>query len=862
MSGADHLLPIATKYRELASGATHWTLWRWVRIRGAGFPAAQVLDLAAEACEAAVDRVLRCDEVCEKARREAVDACRRQLAAVPPAGRAALRKILRRLRSATPQSQPSDLAPVNNGGELTSALAELARTADRAREARQEARASLAEEELRIARRLYDQAHEPRFREAVGWQNREAVHQALDRLLRETEEADNAHARRRLSNRRQLVAGYLQRYCVKNDTIGFFGPTGWGTFAADGPAIELRPGRSLLAEREVFFEYWAIDAVAAKLAQDPALKPWLAPRRSPAVRVEATTLHHPIDRSSRLPPAHAWLLARCDGERPARELAREMLAQPALGVASEDRVYALLAQLEKNRLISWILEIPTEPPYPEAALGRLLDRIGDPELRARVRAVLDELETRRAAVARAAGDAPALDRALGELEAWFRKATGEEPTRRPGQTYGGRTLVYEDCRRDVELVIGRQIRARFGPALALVLTSARWFTHAVAARYRTLLERCYASLRRETGQSAVDYLRFLAQIKPHFATDQYQAPPAVQETVQELQARWGRILAIAPQSREIVRDPEALAAEVEAAFSAPAPGWPLARYHSPDLLIASPHVDAIRRGEATFVLGELHAGCNMLLAPAALLRHPHREDLFRARAADLPGSSVAPVMPKQGANRAAHLSLFPDDFHIEVAATRSWRPRDQVLEAAQLVVGQIGGRLQVHTRDGKHRFDALAFFEHDLQVAAMGHFELVPGARHRPRILLGDLVIAREQWRFEPEEMPFVHSGDRVDRVLEACCWARRHGLPRFVFVKVPAEPKPFYVDFLSPILLEIFARRARRAAAVTVTEMLPAHGQHWLTDAEGRIYTCELRIAAVDPCAWRPPDHAPAADD
>jgi hypothetical protein len=33
----------------------------------------------------------------------------------------------------------------------------------------------------------------------------------------------------------------------------------------------------------------------------------------------------------------------------------------------------------------------------------------------------------------------------------------------------------------------------------------------------------------------------------------------------------------------------------------------------------------------------------------------------------------------------------------------------------------------------------------------------------------------------------------------------------------------------------------------VTVTEMLPAPDQTWLTDAKGRRYTAELRMVAVD---------------
>lgn len=36
-------------------------------------------------------------------------------------------------------------------------------------------------------------------------------------------------------------------------------------------------------------------------------------------------------------------------------------------------------------------------------------------------------------------------------------------------------------------------------------------------------------------------------------------------------------------------------------------------------------------------------------------------------------------------------------------------------------------------------------------------------------------------------------------------------------------------------------------AAPITVSEMIPHHGQHWLPDGDGKRYSCELRFVAVD---------------
>ena len=74
------------------------------------------------------------------------------------------------------------------------------------------------------------------------------------------------------------------------------------------------------------------------------------------------------------------------------------------------------------------------------------------------------------------------------------------------------------------------------------------------------------------------------------------------------------------------------------------------------------------------------------------------------------------------------------------------------------------------------------------------------------------------------------------------------------VYVKVPVETKPHYLDLESPVFVEIFTRLVRRTAAqnpkalsVSVTEMLPVHGHQWLPDADGQRYTSELRLIGVD---------------
>src|SRR5205085_84330 len=146
--------------------------------------------------------------------------------------------------------------------------------------------------------------------EAILWQNRQVSHTAIRWFL--SRQPDASPSRRRQTE--ELIAQYVQRYCVKNDTIGFFGPLGWARLIDDGEALSARPGPGLLASRGVFFEQWSMDVLAETLAKERQLQPWLAPRRLPYVHVDGRTLYLTSREPVALSSGQAALLRACDGE--------------------------------------------------------------------------------------------------------------------------------------------------------------------------------------------------------------------------------------------------------------------------------------------------------------------------------------------------------------------------------------------------------------------------------------------------------------------------------------------------------------------------------------------------------------------
>jgi len=714
---------------------------------------------------------------------------------------------------------------------------------------------AMARETLKVSAVLKDAARMPLLREALAWQNRHALETALDPLLRR--EAGQRNSRIRLKE--ALVAKYLMRYCLKNDTVGFFGPVGWVSFSPEAPT-SVRPGPQLLAQRNTYFEHWCIDALADALSEDERLRPWITPRVPPYLRVEGRYLHTDSGEKVELTAAEALALSLCSGERTAREVIAALRADASLGVADEAQGMELLASLRARQWMAWRLQTPNLLLHPEQYLRRQLERIEEPALRAEALAPLNELESLRDELTRTAGNAEALAKAFAALEEAFTRHTEQEATRGAGKTYAGRTLVYQECRRDVEVTLGPDILANFAPALSLVLESARWFTSQLGKHHLAAFEDVYERLRGEG--TTVEFVAFDPAVYPYFpfigftGAGKIPRPDFSKEVYAGLQERWWKLFSPKPgEERRVKRTSAELAAGVKALFTASCPGWPSSRYHTPDLMIAAASREALERGECVVVAGEFHPACNTIESNVFIPHHPRPEELLRGLAADLPFTRISPVMPKEVGTRVITSSFSPDTVEFAFMNTVPSRmPPERVVRAADLVVERMEGQLYVRTRDGSRRWHVMEVYDRMLSLQYINEFPLFPSGNHMPRITLDEVVLSRESWRFSTEALDFVTLDTEAERFLGARAWARRQELPRRVFYRATNETKPFCLDFESPTSVEIFAKMARASPEVSVSEMLPDMDELWLTDAQGETYTAELRIPSVDPRPWRVP--------
>jgi len=644
-------------------------------------------------------------------------------------------------------------------------------------------------------------AADARFREAVTWQNRLAVETALDGLLRRPPGTDNAKTRQQ----QRLAAKYLQRYCAKNDTIGFFGPIGWATVGGDA---HFAPGPTLLSARATFLEPWCALALARAADDETRLQ---APVTIPGhLRLSGKKLITP-DAVLPLTDDEVQLLQAADG-RPAAALLAACHSErseesPHRGDSSPSSRLgmthwrAVLERLAARNIVRW--EFPVT-----------ISHEPDRQRPAELRALRDD-------VARAAGDPAALGRALESLERAFEARTKIAPRR--GGTFA-RSLVFEECRRSISMDLGTAAIERIAPALHVVLRIARWYTFAIGTRVARALLREH--------RKRVPLPAFWRSTIPIFEDE---VAPAIDAVSAQLRRKWQTMFA----DRQHL-DVDAAGAFVARHFRAPCPGWPGARHHAPDLMWSARSAEELLAGGGTPLLSELHPGVTPLTTLSVLSHCPVRDELTAEWDADFPEPLVSPIPWEQFARSSQDARLAKRHWHLDIGDDfASERPPEQVLRAADFDVVANDGRLVAVQRKGALRLDLLRVFERRIKMRATAAFSLSDDAERTPRRTIGPLVVQRAQWRVE--SLPFR---DRDG----AAAWRETMGIPERVYVRVPGEMKPIYADLASPMSVDMLVRFAAGAPRVSISEMFPGPDGLWLRDAEGNAYTSELRCIAVDP--------------
>ena len=698
------------------------------------------------------------------------------------------------------------------------------------------------------ARAVHDIACDPSFRTAVTWQNPGAAAAVAATAATGPGPRRTAGVRRR----EELIGKYWQRYCAKNDTIGFFGPVCWVSLDPAGPPVRGHHGPSLVRQAHVFFERWALAAFAEQIAADPAARPSLPLSLYPGDSLAGGRLMRPSGPPETLSGAERELLAHADGRRPAWEVARQLTGAQPGWFRREADVYALAGRAAERGMLRWGIDLPMNLTA-EAALREHIERITDPAARARFGAAFGRLQAARDAVA--AATAPEeLGTALARLDEEFSSIAAHSPRRNPGAAFGGRTPCYLDTTRDLDLTLGGAVLAKLAPLEPLLL-SARWLTAEVASAAQEVIAEIYRDLAAGAGTAEVPFsqLWFLA-LGPLLGED---AVP--ERVISEFTSRWSAVLGLAEvpaATSKLSFSAAELLAVVRQTFPATGPGWAAARIHSPDLHICAPSWDAVQRGEFTVVLGELHIGLAAFDTHFFTLGHPSPGELTAAMLADVPGSRVRLLTPDDWPRlsaRYAEWMIGAGDIQLGFAGGPGAEPARLVPVTALTAVPGDGG-LEVRAGDGR-RWPVIDLFAGLLSMRVFDAWKLAGSRPHTPRVDIDGLVVIRETWRTTVAGTGLAAVSGERERYLAVREWRQRLGLGDRVFVLIGTESKPCYFDLTSPLYARILCgmirsahHRGGPATPVTITEVLPGPEHAWLTDGNGTRYSSELRLHLRDP--------------
>jgi len=831
-----------------------WALWRWVGLRSAGFPIEHLQALTSSESVAAAEILLATEETADTCRTQLIAMLRQHLAGIKDERqRSQLKRVIHQVERGQQPEGGSVIESVER--ELTAFLS----SKDAVSSARACFERAFEADIVQATQAIHHVGNNPIFREALLWQNKHALHTGVDVLLSKPPEK-----RGRSSGYRQkeaLITSYIQRYCAKNDTIGFFGPVGWARILEQEPLVTSQPGPELLATRNVYFEGWCIDTLASALAGAEILRPWLLPRRMPFVHVEKNTLYVPLARPISLSPAQAAILRACNGERSAYQIAMDLLEAQIPGISSIDAVYKELETFLSRNRIAWQLEVPAESLYPERCLRQYLASVKDEQQRAKALAALTELEARKEEVASSTGNVEQLEQAIERLETSFTRMTNTAATRRAGKMYAGRALIYEDCCRDITVELGSAFIQMLGSPLSLLLISSRWFICEAAKLYHQAFKRIYDEIVAGTQQSAISFSSFWLYAHELLFEKQH---PLLATLERSLQERWSTILTFSSDQQHVSYRTGMLRKQVEETFRVPQTDWRPAYYHSPDVMIAAASLEAINTGDFQYILGEVHPGANTLQSAFFAAQHPAPWELKQAIRDDRPQARVIVVPSRELGGATTRMSngfALPDDWRLVFAHDSCGVPDQQAVPIGSLGLKLVGERLVVFSSDGRQNWDSMDILGEFVTLQVLHRFNILPPARHIPRISFDRLVIQRETWSFDVQEYEFASINEEAERFLAVQRWRKEHRLPRRLFVKTPGERKPHYIDLESLLSVDVLARTVRRALhtkedaeAIIFSEMLPDLSHCWLQDSQQQHYTSELRLVAVDreACAAR----------
>jgi len=140
------------------------------------------------------------------------------------------------------------------------------------------------EDELNTKRRtLWEIASQDIFMDAILTSSPVFLN-TIETYLKNKEDMLSGYRNNPICKTERKIVTYLQRFCSKNDTNSFFGPTFWGSIDSNlDKHLSLKFGDKDTSQRFISYEYWAINKIVQCINQDKDIKVFLNPKTKSSV---------------------------------------------------------------------------------------------------------------------------------------------------------------------------------------------------------------------------------------------------------------------------------------------------------------------------------------------------------------------------------------------------------------------------------------------------------------------------------------------------------------------------------------------------------------------------------------------------
>jgi hypothetical protein len=649
--------------------------------------------------------------------------------------------------------------------------------------------------------------------------------QRIASLAAVARQAPNSRTRQRF----RLAWNYMQRLHIKNETSSFFGPLAWGRVDPDAQAaLELSPvevGGRWLRRSRVRIEPWVIDRLSAVLRSHEDLLETQPLRLDPRCDLVAEVLHLPLGRTTTLGADTADVLRRV--------MSGQLLSRREGGHA--------LRRLARARVVSGGPDVPPGAAEPLHVIDAEL-KLAGAEARP-LRNLVADIEFLRTRYEAARPEQR--QRVMTELVNLLEEM-GISTDRPTGRMYVGRFPLYEDCERNLTLVLGRPLLDILETWLAPLMRLYRVAGQVAAARLNERYARVLAGAAPDE-HGDMDLVGFIHAVH----TGGVLHRELVEELQAELAALWLEQVPTGTATAELCEeDLNRIAVGLRR-------GQPdHVRFGnvlgvglvSPDLLLAAPDLAAVRAGLVRVDIGEVHPGVPMAMQPVAL---QFLDDTQTAL--DWANRLLAPGRVQLAASSVTyHRScvewpVVPHLWEVVLPGAASRCPPDRQIPIGRGRVVLREGIVTFTDRPTGRMEDIVSLLSSDLQRVLFAIAGDVLGAAVPQRLSFGDVRVKRRSWTFgvggaDVDRPPDArHPAEDYDDYMTFVRWALKQGLPRHVFFRASDEPKPIYMDLRNPLSVDAFAKQTRKPRTIVVTEMSPAPGELWFEDANGH-HTSELR--------------------